>query len=143
MVSASSFPTDVFKNVFPFVLFPRCYGGLERSVRRSGAGGGDSAFPAGGTQVCSPADARPIACGGGQNPYPRRSDVVPGMTDLELAQQHRRALSNAVEVALSANPRPVGGPPSGLPPRRLRWRMPNPEKPPIVTLLRRLNLVGI
>jgi neutral ceramidase len=51
-----------------------------------------------------------MGCGGDQNPYPRRSDVVPGITDLELAQQHGRALSNAVEVALSANPRPVGGP---------------------------------
>lgn len=51
-----------------------------------------------------------MGCGGDQNPYPRRSDVVPGVTDLELAQQHGRALSNAVEVALSANPRPVGGP---------------------------------
>jgi neutral ceramidase len=51
-----------------------------------------------------------MGCGGDQNPYPRRSDVVPGITDLELAQQHGRALSNAVEVALSVNPRPVGGP---------------------------------
>lgn len=51
-----------------------------------------------------------MGCGGDQNPYPRRSDVVPGITDLELAQQHGRTLSNAVEVALSANPRPVCSP---------------------------------
>ncbi len=51
-----------------------------------------------------------MGCGGDQNPYPRRTDVVPGVTDLELAMQHGRALSNAVEVALSANPRPVRGP---------------------------------
>lgn len=51
-----------------------------------------------------------MGCGGDQNPYPRRSDVVPGVTDLELAQQHGRSLANAVEVALTANPRPVGGP---------------------------------
>jgi hypothetical protein len=51
-----------------------------------------------------------MGCGGDQNPYPRRSDVVPGVTDLELAQQHGRSLSNAVEVALSVNPRPVRGP---------------------------------
>jgi neutral ceramidase len=51
-----------------------------------------------------------MGCGGDQNPYPRRSDVVPGVTDLELAQQHGRSLANAVEMALSANPRPVVGP---------------------------------
>jgi len=50
-----------------------------------------------------------MGCGGDQNPYPRRSDVVPGITDLELAQQHGRALSNAVEMALTVNPRPVTG----------------------------------
>ncbi len=110
MVSASSFLTNVFKSVCPFVLFPWCYGGLERSVRLSGASKGDSAFTAGGTRIRNPADARPIACGGDQNPYRRRSDVVPGMTNLELAQQYGRALSNAVEVAFSANPRPLGGP---------------------------------
>ena len=49
-------------------------------------------------------------CGADQNPYPRRSDVVPGVTDLELAQQHGRSLSNAVEVAISANPRGIAGP---------------------------------
>ena len=51
-----------------------------------------------------------MGCGGDQNPYPRRSDVVPGITDLELAQQHGRSLANAVEMALTANPRPVTGP---------------------------------
>jgi len=51
-----------------------------------------------------------MGCGGDQNPYPRRSDVVPGITDLELAMQHGRSLSNAVEMALSVNPRPVSGP---------------------------------
>jgi hypothetical protein len=51
-----------------------------------------------------------MGCGGDQNPYPRRSDVVPGVTDLELAQQHGRSLANAVEVAISANPRAVAGP---------------------------------
>jgi neutral ceramidase len=49
-------------------------------------------------------------CGADQNPYPRRSDVVPGITDLELAQQHGRSLSNAVEMAISANPRGIAGP---------------------------------
>lgn len=49
-------------------------------------------------------------CGADQNPYPRRSDVVPGITDLELAMHHGRSLSNAVEVAFTANPRPVRGP---------------------------------
>lgn len=51
-----------------------------------------------------------MGCGADQNPYPRRSDVVPGITDLELAQQHGRSLSNAVEMALTVNPRPVTGP---------------------------------
>ncbi len=51
-----------------------------------------------------------MGCGGDQNPYPRRSDVVPGITDLELAQQHGRALSNAVEMAIIANPKAVSGP---------------------------------
>lgn len=49
-------------------------------------------------------------CGGDQNPYPRRSGIVPGISDLQLAQQHGRSLANAVEVALTANPRPVTGP---------------------------------
>jgi neutral ceramidase len=51
-----------------------------------------------------------MGCGGDQNPYPRRSDVVPGVTDLELAQQHGRSLSNAVEMAITANPRGIAGP---------------------------------
>jgi hypothetical protein len=51
-----------------------------------------------------------MGCGGDQNPYPRRSEVVPGISDLELTQQHGRSLSNAVEMAISANPRPVTGP---------------------------------
>lgn len=38
-------------------------------------------------------------CSGGQNPYPRRGDVVPGVTALDLAKMHDRSLSNAVEVA--------------------------------------------
>lgn len=51
-----------------------------------------------------------MGCGGDQNPYPRRSDVVPGVTDLELSMQHGRSLSNAVEMAITVNPRPVSGP---------------------------------
>ena len=51
-----------------------------------------------------------MGCGGDQNPYPRRSDVVPGITDLELSMQHGRSLSNAVEMALTVNPRLVAGP---------------------------------
>ncbi|MCA9021023.1 MAG: hypothetical protein KDA74_12830, partial [Planctomycetaceae bacterium] len=44
-----------------------------------------------------------MGCGGDQNPYPRRS--------LDLAKQHGRALSNAVEVALSVKqPRAIHGP---------------------------------
>lgn len=50
-----------------------------------------------------------MGCGGDQNPYPRRSDVVPGVSDLELSQQHGRSLANAVEMALTANPKPVTG----------------------------------
>jgi len=49
-------------------------------------------------------------CGGDQNPYPRRSGVVPGVSDLELAQQHGRSLANAVEMAMTANPIGVTGP---------------------------------
>jgi neutral ceramidase len=41
-------------------------------------------------------------CGGDQNPTPRRT--------LEWAQQHGRALANAVEAALVARPRRVQGP---------------------------------
>jgi len=51
-----------------------------------------------------------MGCGGDQNPYPRRSGVVPGVTDLELAMQHGRSLANSVEMALTVNPRGVGGP---------------------------------
>jgi neutral ceramidase len=51
-----------------------------------------------------------MGCGADQNPYPRRSDVVPGITDLELSMQHGRSLSNAVEMALVVNPRPITGP---------------------------------
>ena len=51
-----------------------------------------------------------MGCGGDQNPYPRGSGVVPGFTDLQLAQQHGRALATAVEAALLANDRPVNGP---------------------------------
>ena len=44
-----------------------------------------------------------MGCGGDQNPYPRRQ--------LELAQQHGRALANAVETALQVvQPRDVTGP---------------------------------
>lgn len=49
-------------------------------------------------------------CAGDQNPYPRRSDVVPGVTDLELCQQHGRSLANAVEMAITVNPRGISGP---------------------------------
>jgi hypothetical protein len=41
-------------------------------------------------------------CGGDQNPYPRGR--------LEQAEQHGRALANAVEAALLPKPRPVRGP---------------------------------
>lgn len=51
-----------------------------------------------------------MGCGADQNPYPRRSDVVPGITDLELSMQHGRSLANAVEMALTVNPRGVVGP---------------------------------
>lgn len=49
-------------------------------------------------------------CGADQNPYPRRSDVVPGVSDIELTQQHGRSLANAVEMAMIANPIGVTGP---------------------------------
>jgi hypothetical protein len=41
-------------------------------------------------------------CGGDQNPYPRR--------ELEMCQQHGRALSNGVETALQTIAKPVRGP---------------------------------
>lgn len=43
-----------------------------------------------------------MGCGGDQNPYPRST--------IELAQQHGRALANAVEIALQVTPRAVKGP---------------------------------
>lgn len=49
-------------------------------------------------------------CSGDQNPYPRRSDVVPGVSGLDLARMHGRSLANAVEVAMQVPKRPVGGP---------------------------------
>ena len=49
-------------------------------------------------------------CSGDQNPYPRRSDVVPGLSALDLAKMHGRSLANAVEVAMQVPPRPVEGP---------------------------------
>ena len=42
-----------------------------------------------------------MGCGGDQNPYPRGK--------LEQAQQHGRALANAVEAALLPKPRPITG----------------------------------
>jgi hypothetical protein len=51
-----------------------------------------------------------MGCGGDQNPYPRRSGVVPGVSDMELAQQHGRSLANAVEMAMTVNPRAIRGP---------------------------------
>lgn len=51
-----------------------------------------------------------MGCGADQNPYPRGTNVVPGRTDLELAQQHGRTLATAVEAALLTNDRPVKGP---------------------------------
>ena len=48
-------------------------------------------------------------CSGDQNPYPRRSDVVPGVTALDLAKMHGRSLANAVEVAMQVPKRPVAG----------------------------------
>jgi hypothetical protein len=49
-------------------------------------------------------------CGGDQNPYPRRSGVVPGISDVMLTRQHGRSLSNAVEMAFSTHPQPVTAP---------------------------------
>lgn len=51
-----------------------------------------------------------MGCSADQNPYPRRSDVVPGVSDIELTQQHGRTLANAVEVALGVPPRELRGP---------------------------------
>jgi len=49
-------------------------------------------------------------CSGDQNPYPRRSEVVPGVSGLDLAKMHGRALANAVEVAMQVPKRPIEGP---------------------------------
>lgn len=43
-----------------------------------------------------------MGCGGDQNPYPRRK--------VRLAQEHGRALANAVEAALQTPQQPIGGP---------------------------------
>ncbi|MCC5836096.1 MAG: neutral/alkaline non-lysosomal ceramidase N-terminal domain-containing protein [Opitutales bacterium] len=67
-------------------------------------------------------------CAGDQNPYPRRSGVVPGVSELELAQQHGRTLANAVEVAISANPIPVTGP-LGLAYGEVSLDFEDPERP--------------
>lgn len=48
-------------------------------------------------------------CSGDQNPYPRRSNVVPGVSGLELAKMHGRTLANAVEVAMQVPKRAVTG----------------------------------
>lgn len=48
-------------------------------------------------------------CSGDQNPYPRRGNVVPGVTALDLAKMHGRSLSNAVEVAMQVPKRALGG----------------------------------
>ena len=49
-------------------------------------------------------------CAADQNPYPRGSGVVPGLTDLDLAKQHGRTLALAVEMAKLTPPREVRGP---------------------------------
>lgn len=49
-------------------------------------------------------------CAADQNPYPRGTNVVPGLTDLDLAKQHGRALANAVEMANLTPQREVRGP---------------------------------
>ncbi len=49
-------------------------------------------------------------CAADQNPYPRGNGVVPGLTDLDLAQQHGRTLALAVERANLTPPREVRGP---------------------------------
>ena len=48
-------------------------------------------------------------CSGDQNPYPRRSDVVPGVSAVDLAKMHGRSLANAVEVAMQVPKRPITG----------------------------------
>jgi neutral ceramidase len=49
-------------------------------------------------------------CSGDQNPYPRRSGVVPGVSALDLAKMHGRSLANAVEVAMQVPPQVITGP---------------------------------
>ncbi len=49
-------------------------------------------------------------CAADQNPYPRGTGVVPGLTDLDLARQHGRTLANAVEMANLTPQREVHGP---------------------------------
>lgn len=48
-------------------------------------------------------------CSGDQNPYPRRGDVVPGLSALDLAKMHGRSLANAVETALQTPQREILG----------------------------------
>ena len=50
-----------------------------------------------------------LGAGGDQNPYPR-GNMVPGQTTEESAQQHGRALANAVHTALASRAKPVAGP---------------------------------
>lgn len=49
-----------------------------------------------------------LGCGGDQNPYPRGA-VVPGKSAIDLAKRHGQALASAVEAAINAFPRPLGG----------------------------------
>jgi len=51
-----------------------------------------------------------LGCAADQNPYPRGTNVVPGLTDLDLAKQHGRTLANAVEMANLTPQREVHGP---------------------------------
>lgn len=50
-----------------------------------------------------------MGCGGDQNPYPR-GPMVPGQPAEGLAEQHGRALANAVFTALAARPRTLHPP---------------------------------
>jgi hypothetical protein len=50
-----------------------------------------------------------LGAAGDQNPYPR-ANMVPGQTTEESAQQHGRALANAVHTALASRALPVAGP---------------------------------
>lgn len=51
-----------------------------------------------------------MGCAGDQNPYPRGTAVVPGLTDLDLARAHGRALANSAEMANLTPKREVRGP---------------------------------